>query len=343
MTLNICMASDDNYAIHLGICIVSIVENNDSEMNVHILNNNISQLNLNRLKTIENKYSNLNLCFYDVNQYFSENNLNYIFQELLKDNDFFNLLGISAFSRLFLGDIIPNGIDKILYLDADTIILNDLNEIFKLDLGENLIAGVIDIIANVSKNKYSGRKKSTPFINSGVLVINLKKWREINFSHLSISLINEYPDKNFLEDQNIINVLSGEDVLIIDPKFNTMSEFFYVNYEKNLKINGYFGSVDNFYEPNLVYNALKKPTIVHFLSQVWDRPWMSQIGLFSHTPKNPYNESYLYYKKLSPWRDEPIHENTKSFFKKCYFEAIRFMMMHFPAKILARLFGLKNR
>ena len=344
MALDICMASDDNFAIHLGISIISIMENNDSDIiNVHILNDRISQNNINHLKAIENKYSSLNIIFYDINQYFSENDVNYIFKETLKDNDFFNLLGISTFSRLFLEDIIPEEIEKILYLDCDTVVLNDLNELFNINLGDNFIAGVIDIMANINKSFYKGEKKDTPFVNAGVLLINLKKWREIKFSQLSLDLINEYPDKGFLNDQNIINILCGENVILMDPKFNTMSEFFYVDYKKNLKINEHFSSVERFYNPSLVEDALKNPTIVHFLSQVWDRPWMSQIGLFKHSPKNPYNESYLYYKSLSPWKDEPIQENTKNFSQKAYYESIRFMMMHFPAGILAYLFGLKNR
>ena len=343
MALDICMASDDNFAIHLGISIISIMENNDSDINVHILNDKISQINIDRLKTIEERYPGLNLYFYDIHKYFKENDVNYIFNETLKDNDFFNLLGISTFSRLFLEDIIPKDIEKILYLDCDTVVLNDLNELFAIELDENLIAGVIDIMANINKHFYKGQEKKTPFINAGVLLINLRKWRELKFAKLSIDLLNKYPDKSFLNDQNIINILCGEDVIIMDPKFNTMSEFFYVDYEKNLKINEHFASVERFYNPTLVENALKNPTIVHFLSQVWDRPWMSQIGLFKHSPKNPYNESYLHYKSLSPWKDEPIQENTKNFTQKAYYEAIRFIMMHFPANILANLFDLKNR
>ena len=343
MALDICMASDDNFAIHLGVSIISMMENNGSDICIHILNDNISQINLNRLKEIESKYPNLTIHFYDINRYFSENDVNYIFKETLKDNDFFNLLGISTFSRLFLEDIIPDNIDKILYLDCDTVVLNDLNELFNIELDDNLVAGVIDIMANINKHFYKGPKKNTPFINAGVLLINLKQWREFGFAQQSINLINEYEDKNFLNDQNIINILCDENVIIIDPKFNVMSEFFYVDYGKNLKINEHFHSVERFYNPRLIEDSLRNPTIVHFLSQVWDRPWMSQIGLFKHTPKNPYNESYLKYKRLSPWKDEPIQENTKSFFQKCYFEAIRFIMMQFPAKILAYLFDLKNR
>ena len=66
MALDICMASDDNFAIHLGISIISIMENNDSDIiNVHILNDSISQINLDHLKAIENKYSSLNIYFYE--------------------------------------------------------------------------------------------------------------------------------------------------------------------------------------------------------------------------------------------------------------------------------------
>ena len=64
MNLDICMASDDNYAVHLGICIVSIMENNSSNINMHILDNNISEVNLNKLKSLEDKYPNLTIIFY---------------------------------------------------------------------------------------------------------------------------------------------------------------------------------------------------------------------------------------------------------------------------------------
>lgn len=344
MNLDICMASDDNYAVHLGICILSIVENNDcNNVNMHILDNNISKNNLNKLISLENKYSNLKIHFYNINEYFKNNYVDDLIKIELKNNDFYNLLGISAFSRLFLGDILSDNIEKILYLDADTIVLSNLEELFEIDLEDCYVAGVVDIMSNITKKFYKTGEIKSPFINSGVLLINLDKWRKIDFATLSINLINEYPDKNYLHDQNIINIICAENKLLLDPKFNVMSEFFYVDYSKNLKINSNFGSIKNFYPVGDVYNALKNPVIVHFLSQVWDRPWISQIGIFKHSSKNPYNDSYNFYKSMSPWRCIPLQENNKKFHEKLYYEFIRFIMVYLPSSILTIMFYIKNR
>ena len=343
MDLNICMASDDNYIQHMGISIISIMENSFQDVNIHILNNDISKNNIQNLKTIEKKYKHLKLIFYDIHEYFEKKNIEKIISNELRNNDFYNLLGISAFSRLFLEDILPQDIDKVLYLDSDTIVLNSLSELFNIDLYNYYVAGVIDIISNITKYFYQGTKElKNPFINSGVLLINLKKWREIKFSKQSISLIKEYDDKNFLHDQNIINIICNENILFLESKYNMMSEFYYVKYEKNLKMNKYFGSINKFYSITQFNNYLKNPVIVHFISQVWDRPWISQIGLFNHKPKNPFNEKYNEYKNISPWADEPLFKNNKKFHEKIYYECIRFIMMYFPPIILSILYYIKH-
>lgn len=336
------MASDENYAVHLGVGIVSIMENNSSNVTMHILDNNISEVNLNRLKSLEDKYLNLKINFYNTSDFFRQNDIDSLIKNQLKDNDFYKLLGLAAFSRLFLQDILPSNIEKVLYLDSDTLVLDNLDEIFSNDM-DNLVSGVVDVMANITKSLYLGSKKSTPFINSGVLLINLERWREIDFAGRAIDLINEYPDKNFLHDQNIINIICGDDIDLLSPKFNTMSEFFYVDYSKNLKMNEYFDSIDQFYSINDVDDALKHPVVVHFLSRVWDRPWISQIGIFNHIPKNPFNKCYHYYKCISPWCDEPIEKNTKRIWEKIYYEIIRFIMMYSPVRIIVLLHQIKNK
>lgn len=342
MCLDICMASDDNYAVHLGICIVSIAENNSKNINMHILDNNISKNNICKFKSLENQYNNLKINFYNIHNFFKERNIGNLIKSQLEDNYYYNLLGISAFSRLFLQDILPEDIDKVLYLDADTIVLDSLDELFNMDFNDNIVSGVIDVWGNYN-GYFHNLKKSTPFINSGVLLINLKKWREMDFAKLSLDLINNYEDKAFLHDQNIINVICGDDIELLHPKFNTMSEFFYVDYSKNLKLNKCFGAIDKFYSIKEIGDALKHPVVVHFLSQVWDRPWISQSGLFKHTPKNPYNDSYHYYKSISPWKNEEIQDNTKKLSDKIYFEVTRFTMMHLPVRFLFWLNVIKYK
>ena len=130
MDLNICMASDENYATHLGICIVSLMENNSSNIIMHILNNNISERNIEKLKSLENQYENLKLIFYDIQKFFEDSNVDsFIKNQFDGRNDFYNRLGISAYLRLFLQDLFPKDIKKVLYLDCDMIVLDSLDEL----------------------------------------------------------------------------------------------------------------------------------------------------------------------------------------------------------------------
>lgn len=343
MDIEICMASDDNYCTHMGICIISMMENSLSNVNIHILNNDISKDNLDKLNNIEKRYPNLNINYYDINEYFSRNEYESIISNELENNQFFKLLGISAYSRLFLGEILPKNINKIIYLDADTIVLEDLRDLYGTDLTNHYCAGVINMNGNSTKSFYKGKQFDTPFVNSGVLLLNIDKWREANFIKSSIDLIKSYPEKNYLHDQNIINILSKGKILLLDPKYNAMSEFYYVNYKKYLKLNSYFGSINEFYSEEQMQNALKNPIIVHFLSQMWDRPWIKQNGLIKHKIKNPFNKSYIKYKKISPWKNEPLIESNQTFSKKVYYEIIRIIMIYFPTYFILLLQKFKNR
>ena len=338
MAIEICMSTDDNYCVHMGICIVSIMENNNSTVNMHILNNNISKENMGKLYELKDKYPNLNYFFYDMEEYFSKNKYSKVITEELKDNGFFKLLGISSYSRIFLTELLPEHIDKILYLDADTIVLDNLDELFSMDLDGYYCAGVINMNGIVTKVEYTGKQYDTPFINSGVLLINLDKWRTSNFIDSAIDLIKTYPKKGYLHDQNIINIVSKGQILLLDPKFNAMSEFYYVKYSKNLKLNSYFGSTERFYSINQMENELKNPTIVHFLSQMWDRPWIKNNTLIPHKVRNPFNEKYYYYKGISPWKNEPYQISNLTFKQKLYYEQVRILMRYFPAWVISRFY-----
>lgn len=338
------MASDDNYAIHLGVSIVSILENNLNEIHIHILNNNMGKTNLKKLKSLENQYNNLQISIYNIHDYLNENNLQECIKDELENTEAYTLLGISTFARLFLADIMPKNIEKVLYLDADTLVLNSLDELFEIDLKENFVGGVVDgVAANITKSFFKGETKTKPFINAGVLMINLKEWRKKNPADISIELIRNYPEKNFLNDQNIINIISGDDVLLLDPKYNVMSESFYVPYEKTLKLNSYFGPINEFYSHEQMNKSLENPVIVHFITQLWDRPWMPKIGFLNHKCKNPFNKCYQYYKDKSPWKNNEMTYTNKPILERITFDVRRLIMVYFPVKLLFVVFNTKNR
>ena len=103
--------------------------------------------------------------------------------------------------------------DKILYLDNDVVALGDIRELYQTDISENEYAGVLDYYG---KHLYRERLKWT-YINSGVLLMNLKKMREDKMLQYCRQMC--ATEKMLLPDQIALNKLP-ENKLIIDRKFN---------------------------------------------------------------------------------------------------------------------------
>ena len=115
-----------------------------------------------------------------------------------------------TFIRLWIADVLQE--DKVLYLDVDTIVDGNLAELWHIDITNFTIAGAKDI----SWNKYL--QYTNTYINAGVILFNLKKWRELNLSKQATDLLNT---KKFrYGDQDIINLLCDKNKLIINNRYN---------------------------------------------------------------------------------------------------------------------------
>lgn len=194
MILEVAVSADDKFYMQMGITITSLLETNQDyfdKINIHILNNEISDENIRKLSVIEKKYEKLNYKYYDVK----------FIKDIIPEANKFNSanhLGFSSYSRLFLGKIIKNidssdikdDIDKILYLDSDVLINCSLFEFYNQDLKDSYLLGVIDTLPYFVQEKW-GLNTETVFINSGVLLINLKKWINNNTEEKFIDSLKE--------------------------------------------------------------------------------------------------------------------------------------------------------
>ncbi len=170
---------------------------------------------------------------------------------------------------------------KAIYIDGDTLVRGDLQELWIIDLGDNLCGGVIDS----DFNKWNEFKKFNPncdkYINSGVLLINCKAWREVLFIREKIK---EYCQniKNYdfkYPDQDIINVICGGRIKKLPFKFMRLNvlEYSECNYEES-KYASEFYTKDEFLEWR------DNPVIVHYAG--YGKPWLTNEGI----PKKLYNE-----------------------------------------------------
>ena len=119
---------------------------------------------------------------------------------------------------------------KVLYLDTDVIVLQDLRELYEYDLEENLVAGVkayaYPVPDDDEKERYkkkSGGKSLDDYINAGVLLMNLYEMRKCNFVEQSMELVGkDLP----CQDQDIINILSEGRRVTLPFKYNVCNIYY---------------------------------------------------------------------------------------------------------------------
>jgi len=125
--------------------------------------------------------------------------------------------------RIFATKYLPKELDRILYLDADTIVINKLNELYEMDFEGNyyIAATHIKKILHKFNEIRLDIKKDEPYINSGVLLINLQELRKIDVENDVIQYIKENAKKLILPDQDIITALYGSKIKLVDSlKYN---------------------------------------------------------------------------------------------------------------------------
>lgn len=265
--VNIGYGVDNNFMRGMMTSIVSFCLNNNKALQFHIITNNISEDNLLKLEQIAQEYKvNINIYIID--------------KTLFKNLPVYVHLPISMYFRFIL-PLILTDLDKLLYVDADIICLKNADSLFDVDLENNIVGAVPD--QNEDRNNDLGLNKEHIYFNSGMLVIDIKKWNEKNFFNMAIELLTTNPQAFKLPDQDVLNVLLDRKVKYLNTKFNCFVD--YRNCKKPIK---------NEDIVLLHFSALPKP---------WNIAWnICKIA-------NDFNRNlYAYYESKSPWKNIPLYE-----------------------------------
>lgn len=251
--INICLASDDNYARYAGVVIASALRSAKRNDNLcfYILDGGIEEFNKQRILSL--KYiKDCEINFIKIN--------NEMFAEYLSIKTH-SYLSVAAYYRLKLPTILPN-VDKIIYFDCDVVVNTSLRELFNTEMGDCVVAGVRDI----DKRKV---KKNKNYVNSGMLVFDVKKMAELGVEKQFADWTKEHFETIKMGDQEIINeVLKGK-IKVVDDEWNVQSS--------------------NFVNRSSYTN---NPKIIHFVSK--NKPW--HFGSFSY-----HKDYYFKYLQLTPW------------------------------------------
>ena len=276
--MNVIYAANENYAKLVWISACSLFKNNKNcRIKVYLISDNITEESIRNIKKLVEEYHGelVVIDFYEVTYG-------------LENADIFSG-SKTSYARLFIPNIITE--DKLLYLDCDTLVMGTLDDIWNLDISDVYVAGVQDTV--VPHIRYGiGLEYSDTYLNSGVLLMNVKKMREDDLQRKFVDYIKEMQGSVPCHDQGVINHVCKDSILVLSLIYNVMTPVFEYTSDEIMK----FYELKHYYTDSEIQGARKNPKIIHFTAGWYVRPWFSNS-------KHPYAETYNKYYDISPWKN----------------------------------------
>lgn len=267
----ICYACDNNYALQTGVSMISLFEKNPNldAIDTFVFEDRVSTENKQRLKKIAESF-NRNLYFISTEEI--------IFK--IKQMDLTSNVdngSLSTFSRLFFKNYIPKTYDTLIYIDADTMIMGEIDELISYK-NDKPLAAVVDTMSSKYKG-IIGHQKDEPYFNAGVLAINLRLWEKKNCEERILDHISNKYNKYLYADQDVINIVLKNEINVLPLAFNSFPFYSSLNYKSLIK----FIDGGDYYSLNEYEEAGNSPKIIHFVYSVWDRPWFEgNLNIYSN-------------------------------------------------------------
>jgi lipopolysaccharide biosynthesis glycosyltransferase len=195
----------------------------------------------------------------------------------------------AAYLRLLASEILPEHIEKVVYLDSDLLVLDDVTKLWQMDLGDAYAAASIDIacpfvdarehfaaadftvadfgsvpyvaaVCPISNWRELGIDGAGNYFNSGVMVLNLKRWREDDISQKLFDCLRENREHVWCWDQYALNVVFSGNWKPLDPKWNQGTHVYEYPSAQVCPI-----------APDQFLEMCQRPSIVHFTTEY--KPW----------------------------------------------------------------------
>lgn len=192
----------------------------------------------------------------------------------------------STYARLLIPHLLPSNLTKALYLDTDMIVEGDLAQLWKVDLREYLIAAVqeshvhyLHQLNYLDCDKFALSSEAKHF-NSGMMLLNLEKWRDNQIAEKCIQFILQYPEC-ITGDQDALNVVLAGRWKEVSPCWNQLNGLYLSSSWKETP-----------YSETEFNQALNHPSIIHFTDR--PKPWMAKCI-------HPRRDLFFKYLDLTAW------------------------------------------
>ena len=276
---------DDNYAPYLSVAVTSLVSNasKNYDYEIVVMSDDLSDSNVEKLKTLETE----NFKFRFVSM---EGKLKEITDRTANRlcNEFFTL---TIYFRILIPVMFPE-YDKGIYIDSDITVPGDISELYNTDLEGNLIGACIDYSIHdvppfMDYIHHTVVDNQWEYFNSGVLLMDLKKLREVKVDERFIELLTKYHFDTVAPDQDYLNSMCYGKVKFIGEEWDAMPK-------------------------EDLAKAVKNPKLIHY--NLFTKPWLKS-GIMYEEYFWEYAKMSPYYKQILATKDsltpEQIEENDR--------------------------------
>lgn len=247
--MNIIYASDDNYAIPCMVSILSILRNNNpEECSIYILSLGLNEKNTALLKKVQSLYPQSTISVVELST------------EKIKGAIVSDRFPIAIFFRFLIPDLFD--FDKALYLDCDTIVNGNIEELWQVNM-DNMACGMVEDQVSDDITQHNRIRTYTSYYNSGVMMMNLDYWRKEKLCEQLMKYVIQHPERCLYPDQDAINATLADKIVPLDYKFN-FQERWYEAQKYWLMHRDKWSQIEK---------AKKNPVILHYTGP--KKPWMA--------------------------------------------------------------------
>ncbi len=214
MNADFLLVSNDNYVKNLGICSYSILHNMCHEVDkvrLFVMDCGITEQNRKRLREQTSRFDNAEIFFCDISLRLDE---------IVRGSHF--SWHPSIFGRLLAGEVLPicPDVTRLVYMDCDALMDRPVTELFTVDMQGRCLAAVADADEDCRKQAL-GMPENSVYINSGVLVMDIKAWVERNAEQRIIDYVRSRKELAY-PDQDAISYVMSDDMMILPLEYNMM-------------------------------------------------------------------------------------------------------------------------
>jgi len=253
------IAFDKNYLTPFYTLLTSILLNNKgNQITIHAIVTGISDKEKEKIESYV-KQNKANIFYYTIDE------------QTVKQFVVTSTWTSAVYYRLYFPLLVPDSVKRLLYIDTDTIVVNNLAELYTANLAHYPVGAIYDTWVKTAP--HLGITEEGEYFNSGVLLIDVRQWKAQQISEKAFAFLNAYPEKIKFVDQDALNAVLINNWQKLASKYNLM-----------------YSSIPEGMNKKEMNNYIADKVIIHFTLQ---RPWYLLC-------KNRYRELYFYYQQKSP-------------------------------------------